>query len=144
MAAPQCMTDDGNDAVFVGTMLETGDAFALCPQCWHDWLIVMLAGLTETDPAKIVAVVSDELPELRDPEAHDAEVEREDGPDAAGIIAEEHAGEAQATGDQNGGGGPRPHRRHGLTSERISELVEEGERDVGEPEAAETVEGDAG
>lgn len=59
MAAPPCMSDDGNPAVFVGTMLQTGDAVALCDECLVPWAAAMLAAMTGLDPMPFLQAVSD-------------------------------------------------------------------------------------
>lgn len=33
MAAPQCMSNDGKQAVFIGTFMQNGDSVALCEDC---------------------------------------------------------------------------------------------------------------
>ncbi len=62
MAMPQCMSDDGNQAVFVGTMLQTGDAVALCDQCIVPWAAALLNVMTGVDPAPFLAAVSEPDP----------------------------------------------------------------------------------
>lgn len=59
MAAPQCMSDDGNNAVFVGTMLETGDAVALCNECLVGWSAALLSVMTGIDPGPFIAAISE-------------------------------------------------------------------------------------
>lgn len=60
MAGPACMSGDGNQAVFVGTLLQTGDAVALCDECLVPWAAAMLHAMTGVDPAPFIAAVSDD------------------------------------------------------------------------------------
>lgn len=60
MAAPRCMSDDGNPAVFVGTMLQTGDAVALCDECLVSWSAALLNIMTGIDPTPFLMAVSDD------------------------------------------------------------------------------------
>lgn len=60
MAGPPCMSGDGNPAVFVGTMLQSGDAVALCDECMVPWLAAVLHTMTDIDPAPFLLAVSDD------------------------------------------------------------------------------------
>ena len=60
MASPPCMSGDGEAAVFVGTMLETGDAVALCSECLVAWSAALLNIMTGIDPAPFIAAISEE------------------------------------------------------------------------------------
>ena len=61
MAAPQCMSGDGQPAVFVGTLLQSGEAVALCDECLVPWAAAMLHAMTGVDPTPfLLAVASDE------------------------------------------------------------------------------------
>lgn len=60
MANPPCMSDDGNPAVFVGTMLQTGDAVALCDDCMVPWTAAVLYSMTGIDPTPFLAAASDD------------------------------------------------------------------------------------
>jgi hypothetical protein len=62
MASPQCMREDGNPAVFVGTMLQTGDAVALCDECLVLWASALLNVMTGVDPAPFIAAISEDVP----------------------------------------------------------------------------------
>lgn len=62
MAAPACMSDDGNPAVFVGTFLKTGDSIALCDDCMVPWTAAVLSTMTGVDPAPFIAAVSEDVP----------------------------------------------------------------------------------
>lgn len=59
MAAPPCMSDDGRPAVFVGTMLASGDAVALCDECLVPWTAAVLQAMTGVDPTPFLLAVSD-------------------------------------------------------------------------------------
>lgn len=59
MAAPPCMSEDGRPAVFVGTMLQTGDAVALCDECLVMWAAALLQAMTGVDPAPFIAAISE-------------------------------------------------------------------------------------
>jgi hypothetical protein len=53
------MSGDGRNAVFVGTMLQTGDSVALCDECLVPWAAAVLHAMTGVDPAPFLAAVSD-------------------------------------------------------------------------------------
>lgn len=59
MAAPPCMGEDGRQAVFVGTMLQTGDAVALCDECLVMWASALLQAMTGIDPEPFLRAVSE-------------------------------------------------------------------------------------
>lgn len=63
MANPPCMSDDGNAAVFVGTMLATGDAVALCDECLVGWAAALLNVMTGVDPTPFIQAISDTPPD---------------------------------------------------------------------------------
>lgn len=52
------MIGDGNPAVFVGTMLQTGDAVALCDDCLVPWAAALLNAMTGVDPMPFLAAVA--------------------------------------------------------------------------------------
>lgn len=62
MALPACMSDDGNPAVFVGTMLQTGDSVALCDNCLANWAVAVVSTMTGVDPAPFIAAISEDVP----------------------------------------------------------------------------------
>lgn len=62
MAGPACMSNDGRMAVFVGTMLETGDSVALCDICLVGWAAALLNVMTGVDPTPFLAAVSEDEP----------------------------------------------------------------------------------
>lgn len=97
MAAPPCMSDDGNPAVFVGTMLQTGDAVALCDECLVPWAAALLNAMTGVDPTPFLIAISDDAGSELTVEEVEA-VERE-----AEILVE--------------GDPPKPSGRSGRTSE---------------------------
>jgi hypothetical protein len=55
------MSSDGNSAVFVGTMLETGDAVALCDECMVPWAAALLNAMTGVDPTPFLVAISDDI-----------------------------------------------------------------------------------
>lgn len=65
------MSQDGNPAVFVGTMLTTGDAVALCDECMVPWAAALLNVMTGLDPTPFLVAVSDDVPlvDLEEPAA---------------------------------------------------------------------------
>lgn len=69
MANPPCMSNDGESAVFVGTMLETGDSYALCGMCLVSWSAAMLAQMTGIDPTPFIMAVSDDVADIDLPPA---------------------------------------------------------------------------
>lgn len=62
MAGPACMSQDGREAVFVGTMLSTGDAYSLCDECLASWAIALVSTMTGIDPAPFILAISDDGP----------------------------------------------------------------------------------
>src|SRR5271170_7582483 len=85
MANPRCMSDDGNTAVFVGTMLETGDGVALCDNCLVAWAAALLNVMTGVDPMPFIAAISDdvidgELVDADDVPPSDMEIDTEPDP----------------------------------------------------------------
>lgn len=60
MANPPCMSEDGRQAVFVGTMLSSGDAVALCDECMVPWAAAILHAMTGVDPTPFLAAVSED------------------------------------------------------------------------------------
>lgn len=68
MARPMCMSEDGNQAVFVGTMLETGDGFTLCDECLAMWAIAMTSTMTGVDPTPFIAALSEPETEAQETE----------------------------------------------------------------------------
>jgi len=77
MAAPPCMSDDGNQAAFVGTFMQNGDSVALCDE--H------LAGFAASLVCSMFGVPADELQALIDKH------EGDEPPDPAGAAAEHAA-----------------------------------------------------
>ncbi len=58
MAAPLCMSNDGNPAVFIGTFMSSGDSVALCNDCMPSWAGAVLAGMLGIDPDLFSAAVA--------------------------------------------------------------------------------------
>jgi len=46
MAGIACQSDDGNNAVFVGTFLESGDSVTVCRDCLQAWSTALAQELT--------------------------------------------------------------------------------------------------
>lgn len=72
MAAPQCMSNDGNQAVFVGTFMTDGSAVALCEGCLPQFMISVLAQSNGIDPQVLYNTVdelagAEDSPEPGDP-----------------------------------------------------------------------------
>lgn len=67
------MSEDGNVAVFVGTMLQTGDAVALCDQCMVPWAAAVLQSMTGVDPTPFLLAVSEDQPSVEEVAAAEAE-----------------------------------------------------------------------
>jgi hypothetical protein len=92
------MSSDGRDAVFVGTILTTGDAVALCDECLVPWAAALLNAMTGVDPAPFIAAVSDQEPVVQaDPAAI-----------ARAIEEDEASASTQAQEGPLDGTGPRP------------------------------------
>lgn len=58
MAAILCDTGDEQPAVFMGTLLESGDTSKVCANCIVPYFVTMLGELTGADPDAILSVVS--------------------------------------------------------------------------------------
>lgn len=89
------MSGDGRPAVFVGTMLETGDAVALCDICLVGWAAAVLNTMTGVDPEPFLRAVSepDDVPTAAEgaptdeppaPAPADSDPEAASGPEASG------------------------------------------------------------
>jgi hypothetical protein len=61
----QCQSEDGRQAVFVGTFLNTGDAVAVCDECLVSFCAAVLNSMTGVDPEPFLRALAkdDELPE---------------------------------------------------------------------------------
>jgi len=57
MAAPQCMSNDGNAAVFVGTFLEDGSSVQLCTDCFAQFAAAMAASVNGIPPEVLGGVI---------------------------------------------------------------------------------------
>lgn len=115
MAAPQCMSEDGRQAVFVGTMLQTGDAVALCDECLVMWAAALLQAMTGVDPQPFIAAMSETdpagdatagAPTDEPPAPAPADTDDDADPPANGRTsrASRGRGTAAARGDQAGNG----------------------------------------
>jgi hypothetical protein len=62
MASPQCMSNDGRTATFVGTMLDTGDGVTLCDECLVMYCAAILQTMTGVDPTPFLQAISDDEP----------------------------------------------------------------------------------
>lgn len=54
MALPQCMSNDGQQAVFVGTFLQNGDAVALCEDCLPAFTATITADMFGVDGQQLL------------------------------------------------------------------------------------------
>jgi hypothetical protein len=59
---PECMADDGQKAVFVGTFLTNGESVALCDEHMVYFCASTLQDMTGVDPAPFIAAISEEAP----------------------------------------------------------------------------------
>ena len=57
---PNCMADDGEKAVFVGTFLTNGESVALCDEHMVYFCASTLQDMTGVDPAPFIAAISDD------------------------------------------------------------------------------------
>ena len=64
---PECMAEDGQAAVFVGTFLQNGQSVAVCDEHLVYFAADTLHTMTGVDPAPFIAAISDEQPEEVDP-----------------------------------------------------------------------------
>jgi len=55
---PECMADDGNKAVFVGTFLTNGESVALCDEHLVYFCASMVETMTGVDPAPFIKAIS--------------------------------------------------------------------------------------
>jgi len=62
MAGVACMSEDGNPAVFVGTMLENGESVRLCDVCLVAWAASVLNLMTGVDPEPFLRAISEDEP----------------------------------------------------------------------------------
>jgi len=53
------MSDDGNNAVFIGTFLQSGDAVTLCGECLPLWAAGLIEVMIGADMSGIVAAASE-------------------------------------------------------------------------------------
>jgi hypothetical protein len=109
MAAPSCMSNDGQQAVFVGTMLATGDAVALCDECLVMWSAALLQAMTGVDPTPFLQAISEpdgaEFGGMGESAPADGPPVERDAPTAP---TDEPPGVAPADGDQEADVAPTP------------------------------------
>ena len=55
------MNEDGNAAVFVGTLLDSGDSVTLCPPCLVGWAVGIVEGGTGLPVSDIIAEAQRQL-----------------------------------------------------------------------------------
>lgn len=53
MANPPCMSDDGNQSIFVGTFLLQGEPVAVCAECIGPWAAAVVQASTGVDLSSI-------------------------------------------------------------------------------------------
>lgn len=58
MAAPACNSDDGNQAIFVGTFLTDGSAVALCEDCLPQFCTAIVAQTQGIEIAELAAAIT--------------------------------------------------------------------------------------
>lgn len=87
---PPCMSQDGEQATVLFTIMSSGDTFALCDGCSVGWTAAYLQSMTGIDPSPFLAAISDDggegetddapdnkIDEVGQHEADDIEVEDE-------------------------------------------------------------------
>lgn len=109
MAGPACMSEDGRPAVFVGTMLETGDSVALCDICLVGWAAALLNVMTGVDPTPFLEAVSETEPAPAEIAGDGA------GGPPAETPADSDPGAAQEAAATAGGPSPTQGKRRGRT-----------------------------
>ncbi len=57
---PECMADDGNKAVFVGTFLTNGESVALCDEHMVYFCASTLQEMTGVDPVPFISAISED------------------------------------------------------------------------------------
>lgn len=65
MAAPQCMSNDGNQAAFIGTYFANGDTVTLCDDCYAGFIasqVCALFGLPADELEALINAHADEQP----------------------------------------------------------------------------------
>ena len=122
------MSEDGQPAVFVGTMLATGDAVALCDACLVAWAAAMLNAMTGVDPEPFLRAISEDedVPAAAEgaptdqpppPQPADSDPEARSDPEASG--ATEPSGSAPK-------GRRRAHSTSGRTSNGLADPGTDG------------------
>lgn len=65
MAGLACQSEDGNNAVFVGTFLESGLGITVCTECLVDFFTAMLQEMTGAPVAELIAHQQEVLEQAR-------------------------------------------------------------------------------
>lgn len=120
MANPPCMSEDGNQAVFLGTFLAEGQTVALCDECLVPWSAALLQAMTGVDPKPFLEAISEGAPEA--PAESDNEAPAET------------LGAAGASDPPHRNGGPKP--AAGTPADAATEGEPPGEEPPGETEQA--------
>lgn len=60
MATPQCMSNDGKQAVFIGTFFENGDSVTVCEDCFQAFVTATTAQMSGI-PADVLQGVIEQL-----------------------------------------------------------------------------------
>jgi hypothetical protein len=68
MAQIACQTEDGNNAIFIGTNLDTGDSVSLCQSCLIEFFAAMLEGMTGIPVGAIMAAGLSQLEDAQQQE----------------------------------------------------------------------------
>ena len=59
MAKPMCMSEDGQPAAAIISLMENGESFTLCDDHLAMWCASMLQAMTGVDPTPFIAALSD-------------------------------------------------------------------------------------
>jgi hypothetical protein len=60
---PECMSADGNQAVFIGTNLDTGDTVTLCPSCLTQFCATIVEAQTGVPVTEFIAIATEPVAE---------------------------------------------------------------------------------
>jgi hypothetical protein len=114
MASPQCNSDDGRQATFVGTFLQTGDAVALCDDCLAGFaasLTASMFGVPADELQALIAAHEDDDPAVQEPAPNEVAYPMQE-PDPTPAAANEAAASSptvpDAPVDADGAGEPPP------------------------------------
>lgn len=110
MAAPACMSDDGNPAIFVGTFLQNGDAVALCEDCLPQFAVAIAAQMTGIEVEQLAGIVAHlAAGDVEDPAGAAAEVAAPVHTTATGAPSDEPPAPAPADSDDGDALSNYPH-----------------------------------